>query len=506
MHRRKFLQFSIGAALSAGLPFRAFADTPDPWLADFHAALERKPWLLGFHGVEQSSFAANDLVFEGKWPEALRGTLYRNGPARHEVGNFRYRHWFDGDGLVQAFRVQDGRLRHRARLVATHKLTSEQAAGRALYPAFGSSPPDPEPVTSSDVMNPANISVLPHHERLFALWEGGSAHELDTDTLETRGIQTWSAESRGVSFSAHPRVEADGTLWNFGYASRAGLIVLWHIDARGKLVKTGVVPASPMGMPHDFLMTSRHLVVPIAPLHYDDASNANTFLDRHEWQPERGTRLLVVDKSDFSRVRWFDMPAQWIFHYGNAWEDEAGVIRFDAARADDPGDLFGWLRTVMRGEVEVGTAMRHSSYRLDLGTGQVVETVLTPELETEFPAVDPRVAGQRYSQVLVTSRTPGLPDHVPGFDSVTRLNVDTGRAESYRYPDLEMAEEHLYLPDRRHAPERHGWVLGTTLDANAGITRLNLFAADRLADGPIARASLPYAMPFGFHGKFVHER
>ena len=37
-------------------------------------------------------------VKSGKIPEGLRGTLYRNGPARLERGGMNAGHWFDGDG------------------------------------------------------------------------------------------------------------------------------------------------------------------------------------------------------------------------------------------------------------------------------------------------------------------------------------------------------------------------------------------------------------------------
>jgi len=35
-------------------------------------------------------------------PEGLRGSLYRNGPARLERGGVRVGHWFDGDGAILA--------------------------------------------------------------------------------------------------------------------------------------------------------------------------------------------------------------------------------------------------------------------------------------------------------------------------------------------------------------------------------------------------------------------
>lgn len=51
--------------------------------------------------------------------------------------------------------------------------------------------------------------------------------------------------------------------------------------------------------------------------------------------------------------------------------------------------------------------------------------------------------------------------------------------------------------------ESDGWLLGTCLDFQRGVTQLDVFDASRVADGPLAVAHLPYAIPLGFHGRFV---
>jgi carotenoid cleavage dioxygenase len=169
----------------------------------------------------------------------------------------------------------------------------------------------------------------------MALWEAGAPWEIDESDLSTHGMYAFSEETRGVPFSAHPRIEPDGTLWNVGYASSANLLVLWHIGSDGKIKKMGKVAASPITMVHDFVVTERHIVVLFAPFHYEHR-DAPSFLQAHQWHPADPTRVLVVDKNDFSTYRWLELPAQWVFHFGNAWEDKDGVIRFDAASYEDP--------------------------------------------------------------------------------------------------------------------------------------------------------------------------
>lgn len=502
MLRRNVLKTPAITGLLALLGQRARADADDT-LQAFHQALANQPWLQAYRSVPQHAYDAPAEV-RGAWPAALRGTLWRTGPAGYEIGDFRSQHWFDGDGMIQAFRVSGQGVRHQARMVATHKFLAEQAAGRALYTGFGTRPPDPRPVTSPDSTNTANISVLPQPGHILALWEAGSPWRIDPDSLETRGVHTFTPETRGVPFSAHPRVEPDGTVWNFGYASGAGLLVLWHLDPAGQVRRTGTVPCAPMGMPHDFVVTRRHLVIPVAPFHYEPDAGAETFVAAHRWHPERPTRVLVVDKDDFSNVRWLELPAQWVFHYGNGWEEDGGVIHFDGARSDDPADMVDGFARVMRGDTFQRSPSRHTRYTLDLRAGTARETpLLDARVESEFPVIDPRVSTLRNERLIMLTRSTDRPPAHPLLDTVSVFDQRRDRLVSYRYPAGVLPEEHLFVPAPGSAPETDGWVLGSALDTGAGHTQLNVFDVQALDAGPLATAVLPYALPLGLHGKFV---
>ena len=498
--RRTFLRLTGATGLALGLP-RAMA--AESWRAEYLEALAAEPWLQAFRSVDQPVYGAA-ATLSGRWPKELVGTLFRNGPARHEVGNFRYRHWFDGDGMMQAWRISETGVRHQARLVETHKLVAETAAGRALYPTFGSLPPDPAPVPGPDAVNVANISVLAHHGKLFALWEAGSPWEIDPDDLGTRGVHAFSDETAGVPFSAHPRIEPDGTLWNFGYASAAGLLVLWHIDPSGRLVKTGTVPVEPMTMPHDFVVTAQHIVLLLPPLHYRPMGPLNTFLDAHQWDASQPTRVLVVRKSDFSVARWFELPAQWVFHFGNAWESVDDVIHFDAPRASDPSVMFTTFREVMRGRHVAGPPTRHHRYRLDLRTGAArEEPMFDAAFETEFPSVDPRISTLRNHRLVFLCADATRPAPHPLLNQLGVYDDRGDRLQTFRYPDHQLPEEHLFVPARDSAPETSGWVIGSALDVAAQRMVLNVFDVTAVDAGPVATAILPYALPLGLHGKFV---
>ena len=110
--RRRFLQSLLGAAglAALGAPARALTPAhgaPDAWQAGFDAALADQPWLAAYAGVQVDA-PTLPMTLQGRWPQDLRGSLYRNGAARFGLAGQRYHHWFDGDGMVQKYEIGAG--------------------------------------------------------------------------------------------------------------------------------------------------------------------------------------------------------------------------------------------------------------------------------------------------------------------------------------------------------------------------------------------------------------
>ncbi|MEO8250558.1 MAG: carotenoid oxygenase family protein [Burkholderiales bacterium] len=499
MKRRELLRklaAAGGAPLLSSLPFSARADGPQSWQAEFEAATT--PWKIGF-ATPPADLPLVAAKVRGHFPDALAGSFYRNGPAGHDLNGQRYHHWFDGDGMVQRFVIDGNEVRHQGRYVATDKRKAELRAGRRLTEAFGTVFPGVQAPTSPDSVNVANTSVLPLGGELLALWEGGSATRMDLKTLDTLGFKTWRADLAGLPFSAHPKVDPDGTVWNFGIGSSQGLLVLYEIAPDGALRRADAVPVADLPMIHDFAVTDRHLVFLMPPLVYDAKRKeaGASFLDAHVWRPELGMRALVVDKKDWKKRRMLQLPAGFLFHLGNAWEEPmpgGAVIHLDYVRSDNASSVFVTNREVMRGRYVKTTDPMLTTVKLDLAAGSASQTTLP--LEAEFPRIDPRRVGLRHQHVVHATQ---LRADRPGFGAVARTDVESGQSERHEYgPDC-MVEEHVFVPDG----DRPGWVLGTVLDVKQNKTVLSCFAADRLADGPVAQATLPYALPLGLHGAFV---
>jgi carotenoid cleavage dioxygenase len=90
------------------------------------------------------------------------------------------------------------------------------------------------------------------------------------------------------------------------------------------------------------------------------------------------------------------------------------------------------------------------------------------------------------------------------LNEVSTFDLESGVRQYYRYPDTQIPEEHLFVAKPGSQPETQGWVIGTALDWQKQQTLLNVFDVTAIDDGPVATATLPYALPLGLHGKFVH--
>ncbi|MCW7536259.1 carotenoid oxygenase family protein [Aquabacterium sp. A7-Y] len=460
-----------------------------------------QPWTLGYRSFDAESVQAGPVALQGALPAGLRGTFFRTGPALHDMAGQRYAHRWDGDGLLQAFRLRDEGVTHQARYLRTEKYLREKAAGKRLVSGFGThvegSRNLPEPM---EEMNAGNINIVPCAGEMLALWEPGSAYRVDPNTLETLGIKTWRDDLKAAAFSAHPRRMPDGTMWNFGCVAAEGLVRVFHVSASGALIDVRSLSIPHSATLHDFAVTSRHLVFLAPPLALspDRIRGGLPFGAACEWRPSLGLRVVVVDLRDWSEQR-FELPASNVFHIGNAWEDDDGVIRLDCMRDDQPrAMLAGW--TLMKGEYRHYGGTRMTLITIDTRKGSV-DYQTRHDLEGEYPAVAAEEIGQRYRQVVFARRSPQRDPTVPGFDQVASFDVEEGGVDFYEYGADWLVEEHVIASDCNVPGQR--WVIGSALDLLEQQTVLSVFDAGALRAGPVMQARLPYALPVGLHGSFV---
>jgi len=491
MDRRRFLEagFSLGALSLAGAA-RADQET----YRRFHAALAREP-ALGVYADTVGS-QAGEAAIVGRIPKDLQGSFFRNGPGRFELGGERYHHWFDGDGFVQRWTIQDGKVRHQGRFVETQRYRDESAAGQFLYPAFGTWVAR-RGFRDNDTVNAANTNLVPLNGRVYALWEGGSAYEVDPETLATVSVKTWRDDLRAMPFSAHPKLDPQGGMWNFGAFPGANRIALYQLGADGAVLRTGLIDVPQQALVHDFVVSSKHLIFLVPP--YDMKGGKDlSFAERHVWAGSgpgaRPMRIVVVSKDTLTVRQVFELPPRMVFHFGNAWEDGA-CTRFDVVLHE--GDVLAELGGLMSGQRPDRLQSRSEAVQicLDYEAGQARTSRLFGS--SEFPRVAPQTVGARHRRLVLL----GMGDTV--LSSVNLVDTDSGKVDGYRFGAGWQVEEHVLVPRRNARSELDGYLVGVAQDLKKGVGVMTVFDAARVSAGPVAMARLPYRTPHCFHGNFL---
>lgn len=497
MLRRHFLKsLSLaagGLALSPGLLGRNLQGA-DSFHA-FHAALEKHPALLGYTNIE-NDFPLQSLKIEGKVPASINGAFYRIGPARHERDNIRYQHLFEGDGMLQEFYFRDGNISHRGKFVRTPKFVAEEAAGRFLYDGPETRIENGLGVSSPDTVNVSNTNVIPIGKKsLWTLWEGGSAMEVDRQSLNSSDFVNLGAAKgegnklAGLPFSAHPKVDPSGDIWNFGVSSN-GFLILYHLNAAGQLNKFKALDAGFSSMLHDFLITEKHLLI-ILPSIVTDRSKGGYF-SQQRFDSNLPMKVLQISKHDFSIVNQWELPAAFVFHFGNAWEEKNGTVHFDACMYSNL-DILYQLSDIMSGDVNLELINATTTFFTLHSDGR--HSASTVPGDAEFPRVNDRKVGHRNHKVF----TIGASGKNFWADSIRGIDTDSGSIDQFNYGSEFVVEEHSVIAIN----DKENYLLGTALHLPSQRSCVNLFRAEQLAEGPIMRAWLPYFIPLGFHGNFV---
>ena len=496
LSRRSFCKTLLAGVSAASAGF----NSTQALAAD--ALLPYQAFASSFDEVPEA-FGPTRVSFDRPLPDGLTGTLYRNGPARMQRGATSYHHWFDGDGMVHSFSLQNNAVTHRAKMVRTDRLLAEEKAGRFLWGGFGTSFDDSLPVNKPDDVNVANTSVLPIGDEVLALWEAGSPWRVDATTLNTLGRQAFSAETDGLPFSAHPRIDPTGRIWNFGYLSGSGKLVLYDISASGQLNRTSIIDAPNADMVHDFAITEDYLVFVLQPLLYSDNTDARlAFKDRLRWDESLPVHVLAVDKQTLQIAHRFELPAFFAFHMGNAWQDDA-TIHIEVATSPSFAPLMQQIVQATKGQPpsSAPSTPMTAEILLDLRHKRASLNPL-PTTGIEFPRFDQRFTGLPTQQLFMMGRSAAMPDSVFGFNTVAAMDRKTDSESTFDYGSKIVAEEHLFVVAPGDTPGK-GWLIGTSYDWQQRRTSLSVFNAEHVVDGPVAKAELPYTLPLGLHGQFV---
>jgi len=460
----------------------------------------------GFRSVD-TEYGADSPSIEGSIPSWLSGTLIRNGPGRFEVGGQRLNHWFDGLAMLRRYAIEDGAVSYTNRFLRTEAY-ADAAAGRtsgqfatdtrgwrrllAWVRALG--PPEPT--------DNANVHVARIDGEYVALTEAPRRVTFDPVTLETRGPFQFDDDVTEHVATAHlvddpHRSELVGYATQFGPRPRYNVYRIPAGTRRRRQVAS--VPARGPGYVHDCSVTEDHVVLVEPPLDLSVARALSPwtegFLDLLEWHPDRGTRILLVDRDSGDLVQDVTVESVFTFHHVNAYVEDGAVV-LDLVDFADASIVDAMSLNVLDGPgFPDAPDGRLARYRIDLDSGAVTRH-RRYDGGIELPRVPRGLTGRphRYAYGQATDRD--------GANGLVKVDCDAGRAREWWERSL-YVEEPVPVQRPGGTAKDDGVVLATAIDATADRSYLLVFDAATLDE--LARVTLPHAEAFGFHGRFFPD-
>lgn len=439
------------------------------------------------------------LRVEGKLPSELNGTLYRNGPnPQFETPGA---HWFGGDGMLHAFRLENGNASYHNRWVRTPRWLAEHAAGRALFGSFGKLADLPPDITRDTGV--ANTNVVFHAGRLLALEEGHLPTEIEPGTLGTKGYCTYRNAIAGP-FTAHPKLDPlTGEMLFFGYNAAGPFTAKMSygvIDATGTVLRFEHFDVPYASMVHDFIVTENHVLFPILPL-AGSMERVKSGRPPYAWEPDKGAYVGVMRRGGNTKdIVWFRGESCYVFHVMNAWEDGQRVVADVMQYAEPPLFPHPDGRPTDRAKSHA----RRCRWTFDLsGMTERFRQEYCDDITGEFPRIDDRRAGLANRHGWYACCHPDGPP-ASGLSGIVHVDAVADRRKQYLLPEGDTISEPVFVARSADAPEGDGWLLATVWRARENRSDLAVFNALDVESGPVALVKLGHRVPDGFHGNWVN--
>ena len=440
----------------------------------------------------------------GHIPDWLRGEVVRTCPAVFETPGWRAAHWFDGLCMLYAFRITDGGIDFRSRLLDS-EAARDAWQGRTLLGSYGTPTVRPlwrrivEPVqrmTDND-----NVNIVRIGADLVAMTEGSRPLRIDGATLAAIGPARYANDALGGAVMlAHPHADfVRNKVVNVatGFGMQGAISLYEHAPGQWQRTVVGTWRTRRVPYVHAFGLTPRHAILVAHPFTVAAASmlwSSKGYIDHFDWRPEEGTRLVLIDRAG-GAVREHQTEPLFTYHTVNAFERGDETV-LDLLAYPDAG-----IVTALRVERMAARLpeLRPRLVRLVMRPG--VERVVAEQLGDagfEFPATHyVAVSGRPYRYAYGAAN---------GWDgntytsAVVKTDLSTGAVAGFS-DAAHIFGEPLFVARPGGADEDDGVLLAVGSRREGESSMLVIIDARSMA--LLGGATVPSAIPLGFHGAFV---
>lgn len=454
-----------------------------------------------------------DLEVEGEVPKELDGTFYRVGPDQQFPPKMGDANPFNGDGIVTAFRFNNGHVDMQHKYVRTDRFKAERAARKGLFGDYRNPFTDDDSVKGVQ-RTVSNTNVVPHNGVLLAMKEDGPPYSMDLQTLDTQGIFDWDGQMTATSFTAHPKIDPNnGNFVGYSYAAKGEAthdLAFYEFTPDGKKVNEIWFKSPQPSMIHDCGLTENYLILALIPQLMDlDRIKQGGIL--FQWDSSADQIYAVIPRQGTAKdVRFFRAPNGFPGHTINSFE-EGNKLYLDLPVVND--NVF-WFFPDAEGKAPAPETLRTEIVRwtFDMGSrSDKPEAKVISNFAGEFPHVDDRYVGQPYRHAFLQGTDPTKPYNpdkggpIMGFffNTLMHLDMSTGENQTWWAGDTSSTQEPVFAPKSADAPEGEGYMMCVVNRRAEHRSDLVILDAQHVDEGPVAVVKTPVRLKYGIHGNWV---
>lgn len=456
---------------------------------------------LGFatHEVETE---ATSLAITGAVPQWIDGSLIRTGPAKFNVGDEQFRHWFDGLAMLFRFNFASGAVSYTSRFLQSDAFAEASRTNHIASHEFGTNPRESfmqrlASILDYSATDNGNVNVTCVGPSFLALTETPRPVEFSPATLKTAGPFRFEDQLAGQTTTAHPHF-TDGVHYNLlthmGASSKYQLYALDHGSRKRRLIATANT-AKPSYI-HSFAVSERHLTLLLAPLLVNPLeliASGKPYIENYHWHKDIPMRLLVFDKNGSGLQYTFECESGFVFHTVNAFDTSTGIV-LDVLMYEDASIVSALYLAHLRSE---GTIPGAKLTRLELNFNSKKATrEQLASGDMELPGINySAFNGKPYRYMFAA----GNGESGKWLDRLVKVDTHNGDTTFWHEKQCFPGEPvFVAAPDAKREDE--GALLSVVLDATKQTSFLLVLDCKSMQE--MARCHVPSVIGFNFHGQF----
>ncbi|MFK7979516.1 MAG: carotenoid oxygenase family protein [Saprospiraceae bacterium] len=457
------------------------------------------PYLLGAYAPTFKEIIAEDLEVIGEIPKDINGVYVRNGPNPKftPIGHY---HWFDGDGMLHALQIKDGKATYRNRWINTKHFKEEAKAGKTVWHGVMGNMRANKMEGRLPLKDSANTAVSFFNDKLLAGWYMcGDLYKIDPFTLETEGVEDFNGTMKSKAM-AHVKVdEVKNEMVFFDYGPQPPFMTYGVVGSNGAVKHFAEIELPAPRLPHDMGITQNYSILMDLPLYHSQAA-LRAGKSSITFNREMPSRFAILPRYGTNEdVRWFEADPCFIYHVVNAWEEGDEII-MDTCVTINPTPQKEYSNAMEKLNAYLRLEANVKRYRFNLKTGETKEHWIDDAF-TEFPLINSRFTGRksRYSYIQHFDNST-----IMRFDGVVKYDTEKDSSKTHWYGEGKFGSESPFIPAENGTGEDEGYIISFVSDERDGTSEAIILDAQNIEKAPLARIKMPQRVPLGFHACWVN--